>query len=76
VAADDLVQFKALGITPDYVAAFRRVGYQNLDAGDLVQLKALGITPEFASRMRRNGQLPSADRLVELRVGGAILERN
>jgi hypothetical protein len=76
VAADELVQFKALGITPDYVAAFRRVGYEHLGADDLVQLKALGITPEFASRMRRDGKLPSANRLVELRVGADILDRN
>jgi hypothetical protein len=76
VAADDLVQFKALGITPDFVADFRRLGYAHLAPDELVQLKALGITPEFASRMRRNGQLPSANRLVELRVGADILDRN
>jgi hypothetical protein len=74
--ADDLVQFKALGITPAFVEGFRKVGYARLGADDLVQLKALGITPEFAARMRRDGKLPSANRLVELRVGAGILERN
>jgi hypothetical protein len=74
--AEDLVQFKALGITPGFIEGFRKVGYPRLDTDELVQLKALGVTPDFASRMRRNGQLPSADRLVELRVGADILDRN
>jgi len=74
--ADDLVQFKALGITPGFVEGFRKVGYARLGTDELVQLKALGITPEFAARMRRDGKLPSASRLVELRVGADILDRN
>lgn len=74
--ADDLVQFKALGITPAFVDGFRKVGYARLGTDELVQLKALGITPEFAARMRRDGKLPSANRLVELRVGADILDRN
>jgi hypothetical protein len=74
--ADELVQFKALGITPEFVAGFRRIGYDHLSADKLVQLKALGITPDFAARMRTAEGLPSADRLVELRTGADILERN
>jgi hypothetical protein len=76
VPANDLVQFKALGITPAFVEGFRHVGYTHLGASELVQLKALGITPDFAARMRRDGKLPSASRLVELRTGADILERN
>lgn len=71
----ELVQFKALNVTPDYVAAFERIGYGKLPVGALVQMKALGVTPEFALKVRRDGDLPSPDRLVQLRAVSRDLHR-
>lgn len=71
----ELIQLKALNVTPDYVAAFERIGYGKLPVGALVQMKALGVTPEFALKVRRDGDLPSPDRLVQLRAVSRDLHR-
>ena len=65
------MQLKALGVTPDYVAGFQRVGYRHLPVDQLVQLKALDITPEFVQRVGAvDASLPSVEKLVELKTFG------
>ncbi|MFP5328983.1 MAG: hypothetical protein ACLGHC_02440 [Alphaproteobacteria bacterium] len=75
LTASELVQLKALNVTPDYVSAFERIGYGKLPVDTLVQMKALGVTPEFALKVRRGGDLPSPDRLVQLRAVSRDLHR-
>ena len=60
--ADDLVQLKALDVTPDYIAGFERLGYRHLPVDKLVQLKALDITPEFVALGDRRQRAAAAGR--------------
>lgn len=71
--ADELVQLKALNIMPEYVAGFERIGYRNLSVDTLVQLKAMDITPDFVRAVQQGDDLPSPDRLVQLRALGREL---
>jgi len=64
------VQMRALGITPDYIAGYQRLGYRNLPVDKLVELKALGITPEFVRSVTVNGQIPPVNELAEIKMFG------
>jgi bla regulator protein blaR1 len=55
-ALDRAIEMKAVGATPEYVAAIRSVAPQlRLSTDDLVQLKAVGVTPEFIQELARDG---------------------
>jgi hypothetical protein len=68
--ADQLMQLKALDITPDYIAGFDRVGYRHLPVEKLVQLKALDISPEFVRSAAGPGQMPDVATLMEWKTTG------
>ena len=44
--ADDIVSYKAMDITPEYVNSFKAIGI-NVPHDQLVSYKALGVTPEY-----------------------------
>lgn len=55
-AVDRAVRMKAIGLTPEYVAAMRSALPQlHLTSDDLAQLKAVGVTPEFIQELARAG---------------------
>ena len=45
--ADDIVSYKAMNITPEFVNSFKAIGMNNIPHDQLVSFKALGITPEY-----------------------------
>ena len=45
--ADDIVSYKAMNITPEFVNSFKAVGMNNIPHEQLVSFKALGVTPEY-----------------------------
>ena len=45
--ADDIVSFKAMNITPEFVNSFKAVGLTNIPHDQLVAFKAIGVTPEY-----------------------------
>ena len=55
-AVDRAIEMKAVGITPEYVAAMRSAAPRlRLDQDDIVQLKAVGVTPAFIQELARLG---------------------
>ena len=55
-AIDRAIAMKAVGVTPEYVAAIRSVAPQlNLDNDDIVGMKAVGVTPDFVRELARLG---------------------
>ena len=55
-AIDRAIEMKAVGATPEYVAAIRSVAPQlRLDHDDIVSLKAVGVTPSFIQELARLG---------------------
>ncbi|MGI8706211.1 MAG: M56 family metallopeptidase [Sphingomicrobium sp.] len=55
-AIDRAIEMKAVGVTPEYVAAIRSVAPQlSLDHDDIVALKAVGVTPDFVRELARLG---------------------
>ena len=55
-AIDRAIELKAVGVTPEYVAAIRSVAPQlGLDHDDIVSMKAVGVTPAFVQELARLG---------------------
>ena len=55
-AIDRAIEMKAVGVTPEYVAAVKSVLPQlRLTSDDLVELKGAGVTPEFIQELAREG---------------------
>lgn len=56
-AIENAIAMKAVGVTPEYVAAMRASAPQLRDiaASDLVGLKAIGVTPQFVREIAASG---------------------
>jgi len=55
-AIDRAIEMKAVGVTPDYIAAMKSALPQlRLTSEDLVQLRAVGVTPDFIQELARQG---------------------
>jgi beta-lactamase regulating signal transducer with metallopeptidase domain len=55
-AIDRAIELKAVGVTPEYVAAIRSVAPQlNFDHDDIVGMKAVGVSPDFVQELARLG---------------------
>ena len=59
---DDAIEMKAVGVTPEYVAAMRTVSSRisRADASDMVGMKAVGVTPDYARDLANSG-FPNLD---------------
>ena len=53
--ADDIVSYKAMNITPEYVNSFKAVGLTNIPKEQLVGFKAVGVTPEYIKSWQNMG---------------------
>jgi beta-lactamase regulating signal transducer with metallopeptidase domain len=71
LTVEQLIEMKAVGVTPEYIESIRRLGYSELTAKQAVELRSLGIDEEFVKQARgwTNGN-PSIDELVELKSIG------
>ena len=56
-AIDQAIEMKAVGVTPEYVAAVRAASpaLRDADPDDLVGMKAVGVTPEYVREMTAAG---------------------
>ncbi|WP_205480867.1 M56 family metallopeptidase [Sphingomonas arenae] len=52
---DDLLGMKAVGVTPEWLAAMSRAGYRPRDVGDLTGARAVGINPAYVAEMAAVG---------------------
>ena len=72
-AIDAVIAAKAVGVTPEYIAAMRASAPRlaNLDFDEFSGLRAMGVTPEFARGLATAG-FPSisADELMQARAVG------
>jgi hypothetical protein len=65
-----LVEMKIHGVDPEYVRAFRELGYEDLSGRQLVEMRIHGVEPEYVREMGVHGYELSARELVEMKVHG------
>ncbi len=67
---DDLVSYKAVGMTPEYIDSIRRAGFADADMEQLLEARAVGVTPEFARQIRRWDPSATLEEVSEARAIG------
>ena len=67
---DNLVTWKAIGMTPEYAAEIRAAGFPQASMEDLLDAKAVGVTPDLAREVRRWDPRATLEEVVEVRAVG------
>jgi beta-lactamase regulating signal transducer with metallopeptidase domain len=66
---DAIIASKAVGLTPEYVAAMRAAGFDG-SVDDLTGARAVGVTPEFAQQMRQYDPKVDLDTVIGAKATG------
>lgn len=75
LTAEALIQMKMHGVTPEYIEALRKLGYDNLSTRDLVQLRIHGINEDYIREARTlTGEQLTISELIQLRISGVTPE--
>lgn len=71
LTVEQLIELKAVGVTPEYIEALRKLGYDNLTPQQLTELRAVGVSEDYIKQARewRGGNLTVRE-LVELKAIG------
>ncbi|MGH9855269.1 MAG: M56 family metallopeptidase, partial [Blastocatellia bacterium] len=71
LTVEQLIEMRAVGVTPEYIESIRKLGYSDLTTKQAVELRAVGVDEEFIKQARSwtNGN-PSIEDLVELKAIG------
>ncbi|HUQ13867.1 MAG TPA: M56 family metallopeptidase, partial [Novosphingobium sp.] len=70
----ELTQMRAIGVTPEYVAALDDAGFPRPSLGEITQAKALGVTAAYAAAMRRAYPNASLGEIAQARAMGIEAE--
>jgi hypothetical protein len=66
---DTIIASKAVGLTPEYIAAMRAAGFTG-SVDDLTGARAVGVTPEFARQMRQYDANVDLDTVIGAKATG------
>jgi len=66
---DAIIASKAVGLTPEYIAAMRAAGFTG-SVDDLTGARAVGVTPEFARQMRQYDPRVDLDTVIGAKATG------
>jgi beta-lactamase regulating signal transducer with metallopeptidase domain len=67
---EELISFRVLGVTPEWLGGVVDAGYPNLRPDHVHSLAALGVTPEYIRELRAAGLRANIDDLISLHANG------
>jgi len=71
LTVDQIIKMKMYDVTPEFIEAMRRQGYDNLTVRQLVTLRIHGVNEEFVKEVRTWGyDKLTINQLVNLRIAG------
>lgn len=68
VDVDQLIEMRAVGVTPEYKRAMAQAGLPGLTTDQLVQARSLDVTPEYVRDMRAAGMAKSFEQILNARA--------
>jgi beta-lactamase regulating signal transducer with metallopeptidase domain len=72
---DDLIAFKSMNITQEYVNSIKGAGYPSISNSDIIAMKSLGVTAEYIKGLLASGfKNISADDIVAMKSLGVTEE--
>lgn len=75
LTADQLIEMKTAGVTPEFIEAMRKQGFDNLTARELVQLSIHGINADYIKQARSwGGDKITIREIVNLKIAGVTPE--
>jgi len=75
LTADQIIEMRAAGVTPEFIAAMRQQGFDNLTVRDITQLSIHGINADYIRQARSwAGDKLTVRDIVQLKISGVTPE--
>lgn len=75
LTADQIIEMRAAGVTPEFVEAMRKQGFDNLTVRELTQLSVHGINADYIKQARSwGGDKLTVRDIVNLKIAGVTPE--
>jgi len=75
LTANQIIEMRAAGVTPEFIEAMRKQGFDNLTVRDLTQLSIHGINADYIKQARNwGGDKLTVREIVNLKISGVTLE--
>ena len=71
LTAESLIRLRMYNVTPEYIEAIKKAGYEDVTAPQITELKMHDITPDFIKQAQSmSGEKLSARELVQMKISG------
>ncbi|MBO0862212.1 MAG: hypothetical protein J2P21_27700 [Chloracidobacterium sp.] len=71
LTVENLIRLRMYNVTPEYIEAIKKAGYEDVTARQITELKMHDITPDFIKQAQSmSGEKLSAHELVQMKISG------
>jgi beta-lactamase regulating signal transducer with metallopeptidase domain len=71
LTVENLIRLRMYNVTPEYIEAIKKAGYEDVTARQITELKMHDITPDFIKQAQSmSGEKLSARELVQMKISG------
>ncbi|MEP7336364.1 MAG: M56 family metallopeptidase [Acidobacteriota bacterium] len=75
LTANQIIDMKAAGVTPEFIAAMRQHGFDNLTVKELTQLSIHGVNADYIKQARSwGGEKVTVKEIIQLKISGVTPE--
>jgi beta-lactamase regulating signal transducer with metallopeptidase domain len=71
LTVENLIRLRMYNVTPEYIEAIKKAGYEDVTVRQIAELKMSGITPDFIKQAQTmSGEKPTVRDLVQMKISG------